>query len=183
MDSRVAENPSTRALAKTLMAPAVGGVMGHAVGPAGMPAAVPGPLKPPPAKKMPRSAFRATVGAPPSSLVYGLVRDPKVSYLKVLKTVPRGGTAWLVALAGPEKGTRRTSFQLALLNKQGAAWRLEWLFSLDAPAKSFPLKRVTPAVKLVVKDYDWDGKPEVLVRYRYAEKSVGGGVRDGRWPW
>lgn len=144
--------------------------MGPAAGRAEMP--------PPKKKKMPRSAFRATVSAPKRGDIAKLIRVPAHTFSAVLSVAPRGATRWVAVLSARKNGTRHIALLIALLDKVNRQWRLVWTMKLETStinaarvnrSQAKPKPTALAKAKLLVRDWDHDGKAEALIRYWYED--------------
>lgn len=131
------------------------------------------PIVPPlvKAKQMPKSAFKATVKRPSYDVLTRLSRDPTLGELRVWgHGTSLGGTRFLAVVVGNVTGGDELRFKLVMMHKPGPKWQLGWAVGLPLTEKSFTPAGGQGAASLFVADYDWDGKPEALVRYRYDTK-------------
>ena len=139
-------------------------------------------VRPPAPKKMPRSAFRATVGRPKTSAVVKLTARPEHVHTTVLSVAPRGGTRWVAVVSARRKATGLLVLLVALLDKVNGQWTLVWKMTLDASRTQLlrgnqfqpkPEPNAFATAALQVRDWDHDGKPEALIRYGFMDVKHG----------
>lgn len=132
----------------------------------------PGPPKP---VRMDPAALRPTVKKPGFPVVYKLARMPETENVKAWGIEPLGGVRFVTVLSGRNKNSPTYWFRLLLLEKSGADWKKTADVVVDHPLFSVKPGKGKVGVDLKVSDYDWDGKPEALLRYRFATGPDGDG--------
>jgi hypothetical protein len=127
------------------------------------------------AKQMDKKLFKSTIKKPSYGILNKLVKNEKVENVNVWSIRSLGGKRFITVVTGRNKGSKITWFKILSIEKKGKNWVKLIDFTFDKPKFSSLAGKGKVGAEIRVGDYDWDNKPEALIRYRFPTGGKGDG--------